>query len=79
MFNQPSVTCEAALLGSAAEPKVGWFSTPTKKQYNFPALPYPIGQSLLYPPVLTVTPGQFVFLHKFAAKYLHFWVYGPLS
>ena len=36
-----------------------------KKQYNFSALPYPIGQSLLYPPVLTVIPGQFVILHKF--------------
>ena len=35
-----------------------------KKQYNFPALPYPIDQSLLYPPVLTVTPGKFVFCTK---------------
>ena len=49
---------------SAAEPKVGWFSTKKKKQYNFPALPYPIGQSLLYPPVLTVSPGKFVFCTK---------------
>ena len=65
--------------GSAAEPKVGWFSTPTKKkQYNFPALPYPIGQSLLYPPVLTVIPGQFVILHKFVPNCLRFWVSGTL-
>ena len=64
--------------GSAAEPKVGWFSTPKKKQYNFPALPYPIGQSLLYPPVLTVAPGQFVFLHKFVPNCLRFWVSGTL-
>ena len=28
--------------------------------------------------MLTVTPGQFVFLRKFAAKYLHFWVSDPL-
>ena len=79
MFNQPSVTCEAALLVALQNRRLVGSLLPQKKQYNFPALPYPIGQSLLYPPVLTVTPGQFVFLHKFAAKYLHFWVYGPLS
>ena len=31
MFNQPSVMRGSAF-GSAAEPKVGWFSTPTKKK-----------------------------------------------
>ena len=64
MFNQPSVT-KAALLGALHRRLVGSL-LPQKKHYNFPALPYPIGQSLLYPLVLTVAPGQFVFLHKFA-------------
>ena len=49
-----------------------------KKEYNFPALPYPIGESLLYPPVLTVIPGQFVVLHKFVPNCLRFWVSGTL-
>ena len=49
------------------------------RQQNLPVLPYLIGQSLLYPPVLTVTPGHFWFLHNFAPNYLHFWVPGPMS
>ena len=73
-----TIYLRGSAFGSAAEPKVGWFSTPTKKQYNFPALPYPIGQSLLYPLVLTVAPGQFVFLHKFVPNCLRFWVSGTL-
>ena len=67
--------------GSAAEPKVVSMLvlySHKKKQYNFPALPYPIGQSLLYPLVLTVAPGQFVFLHKFVPNCLRFWVSGTL-
>ena len=61
MFNQPSVTCEAALLGALRNRRLVGSLLPQKnskvvvsKQYNFPALPYPIGQSLLYPLVLTV-------------------------
>ena len=33
------------------------------RRLNLPVLPYLIGESLLYPLVLTVTPGKLVFLH----------------
>ena len=33
------------------------------RRLNLPVLPYLIGQLLLYPLVLTVTPGKLAFLH----------------
>ena len=64
-------TCEAALLVALQNRRlVGSLL----QQYNFPAVRTSLSyrQSLLYPPVLTVIPGQFVILHKFVPNCLRF-------